>query len=263
MSAPKTGLRKLSLQEWFLCHQLAHIDRHHFHLDAWIEADMRVVRQAWGEGSFPLSFILVKALALTLRHVPEANRQFVRGLGGMRMIESTNCTINVPVMLNFDGEDYLSVTIIKDADRKSVAEIQQEVRAYRQTPKAELPVGKYIIGKPNTWFNRSRLRLLHAVISAFPQLQVMRGAGLASVSSLLNVDHAGTSLVIKGRGPGCISLTACHFDEASQRIRLGLSFDHYAASGILIARAGTTLCRILQAELEPEALLKTDPPHQL
>ncbi|MEZ0372204.1 MAG: hypothetical protein ACAI44_24160 [Candidatus Sericytochromatia bacterium] len=250
------SIRRLTLQEWFLCHQLAHIDRTHFHLDAWLEADMSTVRQAWGEGSFPLSFILVKALALTLRHVPEARRQYVRSLWGPRMLEAPGCAINVPVMLRFGTEDYLSVTTVQDADRKSVAEIQQEIRAYRQTRQQDLPVGRFIIGKPNTLLNRNRLRLIHAVINAFPQLQDQRGVGLASVSSLLNLDHAGSSLVLNGRGPGCISLTASHFDAASRRIRLALAFDHYAASGLTMARAGTTLCRILQAELEPEELLK-------
>ena len=43
--------------------------------------------------------------------------------------------------------------------------------------------------------------------------------------------------------------------HARVAVRLALAFDHYAASGLVMARAGTTLCRILQAELEPVALL--------
>lgn len=249
------SVRPLSLQEWFICHQLRHIDRHHFHLDAQLAADLSGLQQAYGEATLPLTFILVKALALTLRHVPAANLQYFDGLFGPRMVSAEHCSINIPVMLKLEGEDYLSVTTVHDADKLSVAEIQAQVRAYRQTPKAELPIGKFIIGKRNNLFNRSRLRLIHALVNAFPQLMDQRRVGLASVSSLLNLDHAGTTQTINGRGPGAISLTAAHFDQATGLIRLALAYDHYALPGLVMAQAGITLCRILQRELEPDALL--------
>lgn len=249
------SIRPLSLQEWFICHQLRHIDRHHFHLDGQLEADLSALQQAYGDQPLPLTFVLVKALALTLRHVPEANLQYFEGLFGAKMVVADHCSINIPVMLHLKGEDYLSITTVHDADRLSVAEIQAHVRAYRQTPKAELPIGKFIIGKRNNLFNRSRLRLIHGLVTTFPQLMDKRRAGLASVSSLLNLDHAGTSHTINGRGPGAISLTATHYDRETGRIKLAMAYDHYALPGMVMAKAGITFCRILQRELDPDALL--------
>lgn len=247
------SVRRLSLQEWFVAHQLAHIARHHFHLDAVIEVDLRRLQAVWGRQP-PLSYVLVKALALTLRHVPAANRQYFPGWFGPRMLVSERCSINLPVMLHFDGEDYLSVTTVRDADRKSVAEIRDEVRAYRRTPLEQLPIGRLIVGRSNRWWRRWRLAVIHALVNAVPGPMESRGVGLASVSSLLNADPAGTCMTLNGRGPGAISLTACHFDAASGRARIALSFDHFALSGMQIAQAGIALSRILQGELEAGAL---------
>jgi hypothetical protein len=249
------SVRKLSLEEWFLYHQLKYLNRHYFHLPALVEADLSRLYAAYEGRSFPLSFILVKALALTLKYQPGLNRQFVHSWLGLRLLESQQATINLPVMLQVEGQDYLSVTSIKEADSKSVAQIQAEVRAFRQTPKDQLPIGKLIIGKPNTWFNRLRLRLVYALVTGLPQLQDRLGAGLASVSSLLNTPHEGTAVWIVGRGPGAVSLTACHFDQETGLARIALAFDHYALSGLQMAQGAETLCRILQLELEPEALL--------
>lgn len=250
------SLRRLSLEEWFITHQLAHIDRGHFFVTGFVEADLSTVYKAWPTTeAFPLAHILIKALALTLREVPAARRQYVKGWLGPRMLESEDCSIIVPVQLKVDGEDYLSLTTIKQADKLSIHEIQAQVRAYRQTDKSKLIAGKYIVGKRNTWFNRSRLRLLHAFVNAFPSLQDKMGVGLGSASCLVNLDHAGTEAVVIGRGPCCVSLTACHFDQLSGRIRIGLAFDHFACSGLVMGQVSIALCRILQAELAPQALL--------
>ena len=48
------SVRPLSLQEWFICHQLRHIDRHHFHLDAQLAADLSGLQQAYGEAMLEL-----------------------------------------------------------------------------------------------------------------------------------------------------------------------------------------------------------------
>lgn len=253
------SLRRLSLEEWFLTLQLSRIDRDHFFVTGFIEADLSQIRQAWKNasesGSFPLTHILVKALALTLKHVPEANRQYVKSFWGPRMLESNDCSVTVPVMLQVDQKDYLSVMNIKQADQLSIQDISKQIQAYRKVDKRKLIAGKFIVGKRNNLFNRTRLRLLHGFVNAFPQLQDKMGFGLASASSLVNLEHDGTQAVLMGRGPGFISLTACHFDETTGKARIGLAFDHFACAGLVMGKASITLCRILQAELEPEALL--------
>lgn len=248
------SVRRLSLSEWFLYHQLRHIERNHFHLDGLLDVDLSAVATAWQGQYLPLTPILVKAMGLTLRHEPTANRQFLHTFWGPRMLQASQCNVNLPILLEQDGEPYLSVTVIKEADQKSIEQIQADIRAYRKTRKQDLPVGRFIIGKPNTFFNRSRLRLIHWLVNRFPQFQQRAGAGTASVSSLLNLEHAGTTVAITGRGPGALSLTACHYNPQTQQLRLALAWDHYTANGIDGARIGMTLCRVLQNELAPEAL---------
>lgn len=248
------SIRKLTLDEWFSHHQLQYIQRHHFHLSSVLEADLSRLCTAYDGQDFPLSFILIKALALTLKYEPRINRQLVQTLWGPKMREGDGCHINVPVLLNFDGYERISLTIVREADQKSVAEIKQEVKSFLRSQPEDLWLGKYIIGKPNTWFNRQRLRLIHFVVNHFPHLQDKHQAGTASVSSLLNLEHAGTEVCVIGRGPGALSLTASHFDAESKKIRLGLAWDHHTAKGIVGIGAAMILCKILQDEIYPGAL---------
>ncbi|MGV3525442.1 MAG: hypothetical protein ACO1RX_14525 [Candidatus Sericytochromatia bacterium] len=256
------SLRALSLEEWFLVHQLRAIDREHCHLPGQIEADLSRVNAAWqaqSEGPLPLAYLVIKATALTLKHEPGINRQLIHSWRGLQMRQHDRCTVNVPVLLRPNGQDYLSVLALQDADRKTLAELRAEVQAYRQTPLAQLPVGKYIVGKPNTFFNRTRLRLIHALVNRLPSLQERFGAGTCSVSAMFNLPHAGSDVVITGRGPGAFSVTACHYDAASQRLRLAIAWDHYTGAGMTGTQAAMTLCRILQGELELDELLRNTP----
>ncbi len=248
-------VRKLTLEEWFLYYQLRHIDRHHCHLPAWIEVNLSHLQSHYQQQSLPLSFILVKALALTIQQNPAFNRQFVQSFWGPRLIESEHGNINLPVLIRDQNQDYLTALVIKDADQKSITEIQSEVRAFRKQRVQDLPVGKYIFKRRNHFLNRLRLKLIYQLVSRLPQLQLKFGAGMASMSSLLNTDHQGTKVSIVGRGPGAISLTACQFDEQTGNIVLTLALDHYALSGVQMAQAAQTLSRILENKLLPGALL--------
>jgi len=249
-------VRKLSLSEWFIVHQLQEVERQHFHINSLLEVDLSALHQAYGDQPLPLTFIVVKALALTLKHVPEINRQYVQGFWGPRMIQAEHCSVNLPVMLNFDGEDYLSVTTINNADSKSIQQIKNEVKAYFVTPKSDLRVGKYIIGKPNTWFNRQRLRCIHYLVNRLPGLHDRLQVGTASVSSMLHLAHRGTQVAMTGRGPGACSITLCHHDPMRQQMQLSIAWDHFTGQGIDGGRGLITLCRILQREIEPDALLE-------
>ena len=250
------SVRRLSLEEWFTYYQLRQINRRHFHLSSWVEADMSKLQAAYGQEHFPLSFILIKALALTLKYEPDVNRQLVYTFwGAPRMRQAEGCSVNVPVRLNYAGQDYISLAIVRQADQKSVAQIKAEIKAFYGTPAQDLPVGKYVIGKKNTLFNRSRLKLLHWVVNHFPSLHDQHEVGTASLSSLLNLEHAGTAVCVMGRGPGSLSITASHFDSQTGRVMLGLAWDHYTGTGLVGVQAAMTLCRILQGEIEPEGLM--------
>ena len=250
------SIRHLSLEEWFTYYQLRQIEKRHFHLSSSVEADVSRIQAAYDPADFPLTFILIKALALTLKHEPGVNRQLVYTFwGAPRMRQAETCSVNVPIVLNYEGQDYLSLTIVRDADQKSVAQIKAEVKAvYRKQPR-ELPVGKYVVGKKNTLFNRSRLKAIHWIVNHFPHLHDKYNAGTASMSSLLSLEHAGTAVCVVGRGPGAFSITASQFDAATGRLKLGLAWDHYTGPGRVGIGAAMTLCRILQGEIEPHALV--------
>ena len=249
------SVRKLTLEEWFLYYQLRHIDRDHCHLPAWFEVNLSHLQQHYQGRSLPLSFILIKAMALTLKQDPAFNRQFVHSLWGPRLIESEHGNINLPVLIRDQNQHYLTAMVIKDADQKSISQIQSEVRDFRKQRVQDLPVGKYIFNRRNHLLNRLRLRVIYQLVSRLPHLQLKFGAGMASMSSLLNTDHQGTKVSIVGRGPGAISLTACQFDDESGTMQLTLALDHYALSGVQMAQAAQTLSRILENKLVPGALL--------
>ena len=63
------SIRSLSLKEWFSHYQLQYIQRHHFHLSAVIEADLSKLVSAYQGQHLPLTFILIKALAIVAPHV--------------------------------------------------------------------------------------------------------------------------------------------------------------------------------------------------
>lgn len=253
------SVRSLTLEEWFTYYQLRHIEKHHFHLSSVVEADMSRLQAAYAakeNQKFPLSFILIKALALTLKHEPGVNRQVVyTPWGAPRMREADNIAINVPILLKHEGQEYVSVTIVRDADQKSVAQIKEDIKAFYDKKPHDLMVGKYVYGKKNTFLNRTRLKVIHWVVNHFPHLHDKHKAGTASMSSLLNLAHQGTDVCVIGRGPGAFSITASHFDEETGRIKLALAWDHYTGPGVVGIGAAMTLCRVLQGELEPEALL--------
>lgn len=250
------SIRHLTLEEWFTYYQLRQIEKRHFHLSSFVEADVSALQAAYAPEAFPLTFILIKALALTLKHEPAINRQLVYTFwGAPRLRQAESCSINVPILINYAGQDYLSLTVVRDAEHKSVSEIKAEIKAFYGKQPQDLPVGKYVIGKKNTVFNRTRLKIIQWIVSHLPHLHDKYNVGTASVSSLLNLDHAGTEVCVIGRGPGGFSITASHFDAATGRVKLGLAWDHYTGPGRAGIKAAMTLCRVLQGEIDPVALM--------
>lgn len=248
------SIRNLDLDEWFSYYQLQYIQRHHFHLSSVIEADLTEVYEAYQGQSFPLSFILIKAMGLLLKHEPGINRQLVHSLTGLKMYEANGCHVNVPVLLNFDGYERISLTVVKDADQKSVADIKSEIKTYLKSRPEDLWLGKYIMDKKNTFFNRFRLKVIHFMVNRFPRFLEQHGVGTGSVSSLLNLEHEGTNVCFMGRGPGAFSLTSSHFDPQTKIVRLGLAWDHHTGKGIDGVGAAISLCKILQNEIAPGSL---------
>ncbi len=244
------AVRKLTLEEWFLYYQLRHIKNRHFHLPGFIEVDLSRVATYYKEKGrkLPLSLILVKAAGLLVRECPEINRQIFKTPFGLRFLESESTSVNVPIQLNVEGHRYISAMVIKDVGVKSVGQIGEEIKKFKSRTKKDLVVGKYIIGKKNTFLNRMRLRLIHFMINSFPHLQEKFGVGGIAVSSLLNLDSQGIDVRFVAKGHNAFTICACTYEEESMHLKLGIGWDHYTGHGVTGVEVSMVLGSILQAE---------------
>jgi hypothetical protein len=248
------SIRKLTLDEWFLQHQLQSIGKEHFHLPAILELDLSRISDAYKARNekLPLTAILIKAAGLLLSKHPEINRQIFYTLTGPRFVEFDGNHVNIPVLLEFNGVKYVSATVIKNADVKSPKTIQNEINDFRKTPLTKLPIGKYIVGRPNHLFSRLRLRAIYWFIKRFPSLTLKAGAGGIAVSSLLNLPHQGVTTSFFSRGPNAFTLCACSYAEEKNRLNLALSWDHLTGAGYEGVSAALTLGKILQCPDEAD-----------
>jgi hypothetical protein len=244
------SVRKLSLQEWFLYYQLKNIQKSHFHLPGSIQVDMsRVAKHYKDQGvRVPITPIIIKAASLLTKECPEINTQFFETIFGTKMLDYSYNAVNVPVMMNINGEDYLSAMVIKDAHELSIKEIKSQIKDFKNSKKEDLKVGKFIVGKSNNLFNRTRLKFIHFIISNFPHLQEKFGAGSISVSSLLGKNSNSSNIDIVAKGQNAITMCATTYDEETSILNMGLSWDHYTGHGMKYINSSTLLNEILKAE---------------
>lgn len=245
-------VRKPSLEEWFLIHQLDHVAKTHFHLPFTLDVSVTSLRDAYQSlGSTPnWTAILVKASGLLLEKHPVLNRVVFRTVFGDRILEPDYIAVNVPVMINGDGQRHLNAAIVRDAHKKSVDEIRAEIKkSAARTPEQTL-VGPYIYGRANTWLNRLRLRALHFVSSNFPSAYEKFGGGGISVSSLMNTFDGISALRIQAYGQTGFTIGVSSIDETTSgaQLRLGLAYDHYAFSGEEAAVFANSLSQVLRGD---------------
>ena len=197
------------------------------------------LKQHGANARIPWTAFLVKVAALMAKEVPEANRVLFKTFTGWRFLQFDYVTINVPVLIKIRGSYHLSAVTIKDADRRDIDEIAQEIRAAKSRTLDELPVSKLIIGRRNSFWNRLRLRLIHAVVARSPRAYAKLGGGGLSVSSLLN--HVGDQAQSRPYAFGATALTICASSleerDGKHWLKLGLGCDHLTGGGELAMRA--------------------------
>lgn len=242
-------IRKQTLSEWFLCHQLRAVRRNHFHLPFSLEADVSAAARAFGARGekVPYTALLIKALAVAAERCPEINRMVFSTPFGKRVVDFDRIRVNVPVLVEKDGKPYLAAITIDEPHRLPLHEIRDRLRLAKTMDVSKLRIGRYLVGKRNTLFNRARLRLIHRLTFSFPSLYVRFGGGLA-VSSLLQHREEGFDLLLHSYGPTAFTLcssTVIDEGEGSFRLRLGIGIDHYAVSGDEMVRASRELNRAL------------------
>ncbi len=257
-------IRRQTLEEWFLVHQLRHAARHHFHLPLFVEADVSAVAKAFGSAP-PWTAVLVKALALTARVHPAINRAVFRTFWGTRVVEFDEVRVNLPVLVTDDaGRAHLSATVVERADERPVADVREALRAARARRPADLPIGRLFVANRNTLLNRLRLRLVHFAVYNLPHLYVRKGGGGLSVSSLLSLAEPGFRGWAMSYGPTAFTAIAISVtDEPDGRtvMRVGVGYDHFALPGHEALSALRTLSRVLAAS-DPAhlAALSDSPP---
>jgi pyruvate/2-oxoglutarate dehydrogenase complex dihydrolipoamide acyltransferase (E2) component len=79
--------------------------------------------------------ILIKAVALAVAQVPLANSVLFRRWVGYRIVRFSDVDVNVPVTRNVGGAPLTFLVIVRKANEKSLAEIQDQLeRALRSPP---------------------------------------------------------------------------------------------------------------------------------
>jgi hypothetical protein len=257
-------IRRQTLEEWFLVHQLRHAARRHFHLPLFVEADVTALARAWG-ASPPWSAVLVKALALTARAHPSINRAVFRTFWGTRVVElEGDRRVNLPVLVTDDaGREHLSATVVERADERPIAEIREALRAARARRPADLPIGRLFVANRNTFLNRLRLRLIHFLVYNLPQLYVRKGGGGLSVSSLLYLAEPGFRGWAMSYGPTAftaIAISVTGEPDGRTVMRVGVGYDHFALPGHEALDALRTLSRILAASDPADLAALSDSP---
>ncbi len=253
------SVRKLTLEEWFLMHQLEAVKRRNFHLPGRMDIDVTPLVMAWEAKGLtpPTTAILCKALGMLLRRHPEVNRMVCRTPWGARMVEFDYVAVNLPVLIRHQERTHLSATVIRDPDRLSLLEITHLLREARERKLADLPIGKLFITNRNTVWNRLHLRLLHFFVYNFPRVYLKHGGGGISLSSLMHSPDPGVELRCPSYGPTALTVFACAVVRKEERhwLHLDIGFDHHALRGDQALGAVRTLGEIL-ASNDPSPFLE-------
>ena len=256
------GLRKPTLDEWFLAYQLRSLSRDGFFNPGELDVDITAIVERWRARGERLSYpaLVIKALALTAQKVPEINRAYVKTPLGDRVAEFDHISVNMPVALKDDrGETVLSAMVVKHADQHSVTEIASQIRASQARTLDQTKITKIVARKPNTLLWRTVLKGIHFAAYSWPGMAKM-GAGGLSVSSLLEHRADPPPFRTQSFGPTAITIMINNVREAPEGrhvLELGVGLNHVALGGLAYRRMSTVLHDLL-ATRDPELLKAFD-----
>jgi hypothetical protein len=258
------SLRKPTLDEWFLAHQLRALGRDSFFNPGTLEVDVTAIverhraREARPSSRLSYTALVIKALALTAREVPEINRAYLRTPFGDRVAEFDHVSVNLPVALRENGKSYLSAIVVRDADGKSVAAIAEEIRAAQARPMDDTKITKIVARRPNTLLWRSVLRGIHFAAYRWPGMAAM-GAGGLSVSSVIDHREEPPAFRAASFGPTAMTvlITGVRSVDGRHQLELGLGLNHVAMTGQTFRRMVTVLSDLLSTS-DPDALAAFD-----
>jgi pyruvate/2-oxoglutarate dehydrogenase complex dihydrolipoamide acyltransferase (E2) component len=252
--APVIVIRKQTLEEWFLAHQLGALAKNHFYNQILIDADVtRLVRAYRERGDEPpYTAILIKATAMAAAKHRCMNRAVFSTFYGRRVVEPEGVHVNFPHYITDGGRDYLIASTVPDADRKTVAEIRAFVKQACNKKLSDTVVARHLQGNANTFVKRTLLRLIHFAAYNFPSMYVKRGGGGVSVTSLMNLAHERFSAHVLSYGPTAFTVASISAVNSQERtiLKISLGFDHISGPGREAMLAARALARILSADTE-------------
>ncbi len=249
-------IRRLSLEEWFLRKQLLGLRKRHFFLPGTLTVDLgRLASFYGGADRIPLTAIAVKAAAMIRATHPRSHRMVFSTLFGPRVLEFSESRVNVPVLVREGGRDHLSAAVVRDAEKKSVAGLLEELRSLQSRPLSSYPVASFVAGRANNAWNRGILRALEFFAYRSPKMYAKKGGGGISVSTVFSKSTFGADMAPTAFGPTALTIAACAVFTDGRRtlVRFGVAYDHTA----LLAADAVAAIRAFQILLEspPAALL--------
>jgi len=252
-------VRKPTLQEWFLAHQLRSLWRGHHYFPVSLDVDVSRVEAVYRERGKPVPYtaIVIKALAVAARREPSINRMYLPTILGPRMVEFDHVSVNLPVVVEKNGERRTGAATIRDADRLSVKEIRAAIREARRRRPEDGPVGRFVHGRANNLFNRLRLRAIHFAVYNFPGALAERAGGL-SVTSVIGAVRDDVPARPIGFGPTAFTIAVSHVDRSAPGktvLRLGIGVDHAACRGDEAARGVQRFHDVLSAKDDADLAL--------
>lgn len=260
-------IRRLTLEEWFVRHQLLLLGKSRFFNPVLLEADLSRLAAAFGGlDKVPLTAACVKAAALLRHKVPASHRVCFATPWGPRMIEFDEARVNVPVLLDIEGRKVLSATVIRRADDKTLPEIDAELADAKRFDRRRSPVAAFVARKGNFFWNRLLLRLLAWAAYRLPSFYARRGGGI-SVSTIFSRAAQGLAMAPVPYGPTALSFAAISTFESEGRptVRFGCGYDHGAVAAFEATAAGTAFLAILSGKDEDgfrrllEGVSRSDP----
>lgn len=241
-------IRKPTVDEWFLALQLRTIKKS-FHLPLYVEADVTRLLERTDSREKPLyTAILIKAASHLLHLYPELNKAIFHTLCGVKIVEPAYNSVNLPIEILTDGKKVLTGISIRDAYKKTLHEIQAEIKQAKLQKLSDLPVNKIVHGNGLTCVRKLKLRLIHLLMNNFPKLYLRKGGGGISVSSLMNLSTPGVSVHMNAYGMNVITISSCCAEKREGRdiLKVGLAFDHLVVHGAVGVKASVDFVKILQ-----------------
>ena len=247
------SIRRQTLEEWFLSYQLKKLGKGHFHLPFSLDIDITNIENAYRsrDKKVPYTAIVVKGVALLAKKFPLVNRMLFPTFYGNRIVEFPYVNVNMPIIQHEGGVPHLSATVVPEADRLRVPDIQNHISDALKRPFSETRIGPLLLNRKNTFFRRLVLRLLHFTIYNFPGFYVSKKGGGISVSSLLNQHDPDFDFRPVAFGPTALTFcmtTVKHNADGRSILKVGVGWDHRCGGGNEYIEALKGLSQIMSAK---------------